>query len=303
MSPVIPCMTRVRVRAGVLLGAALLAAGCAAQPGGVSAGTAPSSTPADGDVPLPDTGLVLQVAYVGGFVPPQVTYAQLPLVSMYADGQVITEGPVIAIYPGPALPNLQTTRIEPSRVAELAQHALEAGVGEEFDYGMPPVADVPSTRFTVVTDDGTETTEVYALQRGLFPQDEQVPGLTDEQVAARSELQGLVDELTGVGGAATESYVPEAVAAVVTPEADRDDGAPAREPVAWPGPPLPGDPLAGELDLSCVTATGTDADAVLDAAADANAETPWTMDDGTTWSLTLRPLLPHESDCADLPTP
>jgi hypothetical protein len=29
--------------------------------------------------------------------------------------------------------------------------------------------------------------------------------------------------------------------------------------------------------------------------------TPWTDEDGTRWSVTLRPLLPHERSCADLP--
>jgi hypothetical protein len=50
-----------------------------------------------------------------------------------------------------------------------------------------------------------------------------------------------------------------------------------------------------------VTAAGKAADAVLDAAKSATAVTPWTADDGTRWSVTLRPLLPHERSCADLP--
>ena len=39
---------------------------------------------------------------------------------------------------------------------------------------------------------------------------------------------------------------------------------------------------------------------MLDAAAAANAATPWVTPDGTRWSVLLRPLLPDESGCADL---
>jgi hypothetical protein len=49
-----------------------------------------------------------------------------------------------------------------------------------------------------------------------------------------------------------------------------------------------------------VTATGDQARAVLDAAGAASAVTPWTTPDGGRWSVTLRPLLPDESGCADL---
>ena len=298
MSTVVRSMRSTLARAGVLLGATLLTAGCAAQPGGGSA-SSPSSAPETG-AELPADGLVLQVAYSGGFVPPPVTYTQLPLVSVYADGRVITEGPVIAIHPGPALPNLQVSTIPTERVEELVQQALDAGVGEEFDYGMPPVADVPNTRFTVVTADGTETTEVYALQRGLFPEGEEVPGLTEDQVAARAELQDLVDELTGLSSEGSEAYEPESIAAVAStnflPGSTPDDVA------TWPGPPLPGDELSTGLELYCVVARDEAVAAVLEAAEDATAETVWQNPDGGRWALTLRPLLPHESGCADLPT-
>jgi hypothetical protein len=287
-------------RAGVLLGATLLTAGCAAQAGGGSA-PSPSSSAPEVDAQLPDDGgLVLQVAYSGGFVPPQVTYTQLPLVSVYADGRVITEGPVIAIYPGPALPNLQVSTMPTERVEELVQQALDAGVGEQFDYGMPPVADVPNTRFTVVTADGTETTEVYALQRGLFPEGEAVPGLTEDQTAARAELQGLVDELTGLGGESSQAYEPESIAAVAS--TNYPPGATPDDIATWPGPPLPGDELSTGSELYCVVARDEAVDAVLEAAADATAETVWQNPDGGRWALTLRPLLPHETGCADLPT-
>ena len=132
----------------------LALAGCAERgtTGGPSA--APSSAPPSSEAPAAD-GLVLRVEHVGGFVTPTTTAARLPLVSVYADGSVITEGPVVLIYPGPALPNVQVAEIDDAAVQDLVDRALAAGVAETSDLGMPPVADAPSTRFTLVTADRT----------------------------------------------------------------------------------------------------------------------------------------------------
>ena len=89
-------------------------------------------------------GLVLRAEYTGGFVSPSVTAARLPLVSVYADGRVLSEGPVAAIYPGPALPNLQEQQIDQGAVQDLVDRAMAAGVAETSDLGTPPVADATS---------------------------------------------------------------------------------------------------------------------------------------------------------------
>jgi hypothetical protein len=52
--------------------------------------------------------------------------------------------------------------------------------------------------------------------------------------------------------------------------------------------------------VTCVTATGAEATAVIEAAGGANLLTPWLSADGTRWSVLFRPLLPDESGCADL---
>jgi hypothetical protein len=97
--------------------------------------------------------------------------------------------------------------------------------------------------------------------------------------------------------------VPSAVAGIVrpwtAPEADIAQGL-SPEPVPWPGPALPGTPLGGLPDVTCVTATGGEATAVIEAAGGANLLTPWLSADGNRWSVLFRPLLPDESGCADL---
>jgi hypothetical protein len=283
---------RPTVAVAVLLGTASCGSGAA---GGVTGAT--SSPTASTVVPAAAEGLVLRVEYTGGFLTPPMLAGRLPIVSVYADGRMITEGPVAAIYPGPALPDVQVQTIEAGAVQDLVDRAVAAGVGETSDLGTPPVADATSTRFTVVTADGTFVREAYALWETPM----EGSGLTAEQDAARAKLAALLSALTEetTEGSGTQAYEPDAIGAIVSPWADPGDGLPQHE-VAWPGPALPGEPTGGPMDVSCVVAAGAQARAILDAAGAATAATPWVTPEGTRWSVTFRPLLPDESGCADL---
>lgn len=284
------------VRIGFVGSLLLLATACA-QSGGES-GEGPGGPAGVGGPDQP--GVALRVDQIGGFLDPADRLGRLPIIAVYASGEVITQGPQVAIYPGPALPNLQLHRIAPEDVDRLIARARDAGVRAGADLGRPSVADAPSTRFTLSSASGTEVLEVYALG--------ETDGLTEAQRTAREKLRNLLTELTEPGGlveadraGAAEPYRPEGVAAVATPwRADRNAGPAGQQPeVAWPGPALPGASLPG-LDVHCVEAHGADADAVLAAAEKANANTPWTAG-GKRWQLRLRPLLPDEAGCADLP--
>lgn len=275
------------------------------------AGAAPGS-PATDD---PGAELVLQVQHVGGFVTPTMLATRLPVVSVYDDGRVITQGPQIAIFPGPALPNVLVRQVDDGGVERLVDLALEAGVGEDRDLGRPPVADVPTTRFTVVTEESTRRTDVEALgafdmapSEGVEPASGPAPetGLSPEALAARAELNALLSALTDLeatlGAEAVgpeQPYEPEALAVVATPWVDPGADLGAQPEVPWPGPALPGESMAEGLDLSCVTVTAPELGDVLAAAESATSATPWTSG-GQRWSLAFRPLLPHESGCADL---
>ena len=297
---------RGRLRAAAVL---LLIGGLAACADPAGSGSPPSDA-SDVVLPAQPGALVLRVEYVGGFMTPETNLSRLPSFSLYADGRLITNGPVAAIYPGFALPNLQVQTLDEAMVRELADRALAAGVAESTDLGSPNVADVPSTRITLVTADDTHVREVYALAEYVFEGDRSETDLTDEQRAGRAELRDLLtalgnlgQQLTPDGQVPVEPYVAESVAAIVrpwsAPEEDIAQGL-APDPVPWPGPPLPGEPAGGLPELSCVTATGAAAAAVLAAAGDANMLTPWSTPDGAVWSVAFRPLLPDESGCADL---
>ena len=268
----------------------VLVAGCAGSGGDAATRPTPVS---DGP-----GRLVLQVEHVRGFTTPEALATRVPLVAVYGDGRVVAPGAQIEVYPPPALPPLQVWRLDPDGVQTVVDRAIAAGVTGTGDLGTPPVADAPATRFTLVTDEGTTVREVEALFE--LPEDS---GLTLEQQAARGELLGLLDVLTSpepLGATGPEPYEATAVAAAVAPWAPPTDPALVQPEVPWPGPALPGEPLPGGLGLSCVVARGAEAGAVLAAAASATTLTPWVAIDGSRWTLTLRPLLPHETGCADL---
>ncbi len=276
---------RMRTRLVVaVLGVGLALTGCAERGGSPSSGSV--ALPADGDA------LVLRIDYTGGFVTPETTVGRLPLVSVYRDGRVITEGPVIAIYPAPAWPNLQVAQLDEAGVQELADAARDAGVAQTGDLGMPNIADAATTRFTLVTETETFVREAYALT----PDGTDV-GYTAEQQSARAALAGLLQRFT-VLDEQTTGYEPTAVAAIAGPYVEpTDQGLGSRPPVAWPGPDLPGEPVGP--GIGCVVATGEQAAAVATAAQAADSLTPWTSG-ASSWAVTFRPLLPDETGCADL---
>jgi hypothetical protein len=288
-------MTRLR---GALAAAAVplfLLSACA-QPAGNDAAAAGSST-----APRPRADdLVLRAEAYGGFVPPDQVVGRLPMVSVYGDGRVISEGPVPAIYPAPALPNLQVRTITPELVHELVRQGLAAGVRTGTDFGRPNVADAPTTRVTVVTDGDTQSVAVEALGEAQATD----PGLTAGQRAARTKLSAYVKKLTGLssapGAAKPATYQPETVAVLARPWADNGSGRPAPAEKTWAGPKLPGGYLNPDIKMGCVVVSGAQKDSVLADARTATQITPWTAGYDK-WLITFRPLLPDEArGCAVL---
>ncbi|MGK5685512.1 hypothetical protein [Actinoplanes sp. URMC 104] len=290
-------MNRLR---GTLMAAAVplfLLAACA-QPGATGAGSAtgsgsPESAPAS---PRSGDDLVARVESYGGFVPPDRTVGSLPAVSVYADGRVITQGPVPAIYPGPALPNLQVVTLSPDQIQQLTQEATASGVRPGTDFGRPNVADAPTTRVTVRTDQGVQSVSVEALNEAQAKD----PMLTAAQQAARARLAGFVKKLTDLsaGDATTASvaYEPTSLAVLARPYTEPAGDEPAQTPIAWTGPALPGDYLNPALKIGCVVVTGADVATVMTTARMANQLTPWTAGSGK-YLITFRPLLPDEKGC------
>jgi hypothetical protein len=289
-------MTRLRGSWAVATVTLFLLGACARA--GDSAGGAAAESPSGSPVVTDPNALVLRVERLGGFMAPDQQLGRLPVVSVYGDGRVITQGPQIARYPGPALPNLLVQQVDPATVDGLVAKASAAGVKNGADLGQPNVADAPTTRITVATADGTRSLDAVALSEAQ-PND---PKLTTGQRDARAKLAAFVQEVTDLpvanGMPEAQPYQPAAVAALARPYTKPQNGLPQQPAaVAWPGPALPGTPLTA--GAGCVTATGSAAQKVLAAAKAANAITPWTSA-GRQWTVIFRPLLPDESGCASL---
>lgn len=273
---------------------ALVLTGCASLRDGDGDSTRDSALPGGGTAQ--DAGTpVLQVSRGGGFMPMGYDFASVPELTLYGDGTLLSVGPQIDIFPGPALPNLLTSEVDAAEVAEILAAAEEAGLLTEIDYGMPPVADAGATIVSLTVDGTTylHSAEALGLSDGTVA-GEAAMGLTDEQVAARVALsEFLTDVRDRLGAGDGDAYDATAYAVMAQPAASTEpvDGEIERTVTTWP------------IDLSladlsgCAVVEGEDATALEAALVEANTLTLWEQD-GATYDAWVRPLLPGETDCA-----
>lgn len=308
-----------RMVRGAVVGVAAL--GLAACGGAVDAGSGSGGGEEDGLVRDVVDAPVLQVHSAGGFVMPGYDFAAVPSLTVYEDGRAITHGPQIMIFPGPVLPNLLVAELTDDDVAAIVEAARDAGLlAEAPDYGQPPVADVPTTYVTLTVDGETYVHAVNALGmgdgtdagagEGVVGADDgaagdggsdemgqpQEIGLTPEQVAARTALNEFLGEVDGI--VPTGDGEPYDITAFAVAGRPADGGAPADPELAPDVVPWPlGSVALADLD-GCVVVEGEDAVTLLDTLRDANQLTQFD-EDGTTYEVWFRPLLPHETECPD----
>ena len=291
-----------------VLALTLLAAAC----GGIGGdGDGPRSGGGDGgddvayDHPTGADELVLRLEQGGGFVPVEYNLRNLPGVSIYGDGRMIVQGPVIEIYPGPAMPNLQVTRLTEDAIQAILAEAEAAGLlGPDASYDYPCVTDLPTTTFTVNADGATHTVSAYALG---FADGGMSTGQCDGvDIAAREKLLDFSTKLGDVRSwlpagsfGDEEPFTPSALRVYVTDYRDAVEPELEQPEVAWPleiALDRFGEPDSNLQEYRCGVVDGADLDALLPEAQAANELTPWSSD-GTTYGLTFRPLLPDESGC------
>jgi hypothetical protein len=262
----------------------------------------PSGAPAGIAYPTGASDLVLRLRYVGGFVAPAAHLVDLPVISVYGDGTVILPGPQIAIFPGPALPNLQRATITPAGMQILLEAARDAGLlGPDAHYDLGGIMDASSAEFTLNADGRVHTVSAYALMESSGS-----PQGPDASVAeARTRLarfQAQLGSLEGLLGSELGDWSPyqaERFQLLVSAGAPDNQGL-VQPAIAWPlstplatfGAALP-DLFQGQR---CGVVVGDDAAVLLPALQDANALTPWTSEDAA-YALLVRPLLPGEEGC------
>lgn len=268
--------------------------------------------PGPGGVPAGVGAPVVQVWSAGGFVPVGRDFSQVPELTVYEDGTIITPGPQIRIYPGPLLPYVLVSQLDAADVEAIVAAARAAGLLTAApDYGMPGVADLPTTHIAITVDGVTYEHAAYALGyvsgegmdgagmdgegvdgAGVPPA--VVSGLTEEQVAARAVLAEFLTQVNGIAlaEADTTEYAPTAVAMFAWALEGSDAATqPEAEVVPWPIDT----PLA---DAHECTVIDGDAASVLLTALGTATQTTYFEQDGVTYQAWVRPLLPHETSCA-----
>jgi hypothetical protein len=248
--------------------------------------------------------LVIRYAEVGGFAGPRADLGRYPTVAVYGDGSVITQGPVPAIFPGPALPNLIVTKLTEAGLQKLLAAAAAAGLlGPDAQYDATGIADATTADFTVVAAGSKHHISAYALG---FSDATMEGGAAN--AAARTRLrafsQVLGDLRSSLGPDAMGSdaaYVYTSLRILSTTGAPQPgDPALARPPIAWPlSTPLatfgaPGSGVA--TGFRCGVVTGPDLETLRPLAAKATSITGW-RSAGADYTLMLLPMLPDDPGC------
>jgi hypothetical protein len=145
------------------------------------------------DVATGADDVVVSITNEGGFVPTGFAFANTPIVMVTGDGRVLSAGPMIAIFPGPLLPNVQQRSISPAGVQQLLARADELGLLADVSYERNDmIADAGTTIVTLTVDGTTYRHEAYAL--GLDTEGDPDRKALADFVAAATDLPATVGE-------------------------------------------------------------------------------------------------------------
>ncbi len=242
--------------------------------------------------------LVLRVDVGGGFIAPDYSLRQIPRFSLFGDGTLITQGPQMEIYPGPALPALIATPISEEGVQAILEATRGAGLfGPNRHYDFPCIADVGTTTFTLNAEAEHHVVSAYALSEGQSD----CPGVDTGARAKLARFQAKLGDLRSwlpEGSVGQDGQYAFTELRVYVRPYTGDPTLSERE-VAWPlTTPLAdfGQAVANLPDTRCGVVGGDELATLLPDVRSANELTPWTSE-GRSYGLLFRPLLPDEHGC------
>jgi hypothetical protein len=264
------------------------------EPGTTTPGSETANTAPAGAIMHPTSAdeVIVRLGYIGGLVPPDVAFANLPALLIAGDGRAYTPALTPAIFPGPLVPAINVRTIDEAGIQRILAVAAEANLLQAPpDYTADlDIADAPVTQLILDGGGGTFTHEAYAL------------GLQDPaETKARNVLNGVViqlgdlEQLVGSEHLGPDtSFVPEAYRLRVTPltvEALDSFIDPVPTVVPWP------DSIAVRLAdaTSCAVVPAT---AIGTLFSDASQRTFFREGDGeaaTVYTLSVLALLPGDS--------
>ncbi len=260
-------------------------------------GASPSPSPSPGE----PNAFVLR-ATISQALPPDATFAWLPVVLITANGRLISVGPTDAMFPGKLLPNLLERSISQAGWSAIANAARAAGLlsgKADFSNGVPAPGAAVAHLQMVVDGRSYDLTGDAAIPPCVAPGCP--PGEPGTQLAFAqfwSQLAGL-DSVIGPELGNEHTYAASSYAILVGPPAD-DQGLNQR-PLTWPldhALGTFGEPIAAADGRRCGIVDGTDAETLRPALERATSITPW-FDAGETGAghgLVVRPLLPGDGN-------
>ncbi len=250
----------------------------------------------------------------------QSMLVEMPLLTLYGDGQIVTP----ARWPDTdvplAMPELLGIQLNEDGIQAILNLAQDAGLlDRDFHSGGEALGSAngaTTTSFTVTANGQTLTSSVYDLNAENFAED-----ATDAAREGRGRLRTFLDQLIGRGGQSAglsedgvfdTSWLPAgSVVGVATPYViDRLEvivapAGPASAVVVWPlttppsaiGIPFKEDWLDGGR---CAVVTGGELETMRSALADAAYDLRFESE-GQQFVVFARPLLPDETGCAMSP--
>ncbi len=263
---------------------------------------APTAAPSQGgDVLEHETGatdVLLRYEEGGGFMMASFAATIVPNFTLYGDGTIVFRDPTEDFPPAEGSvfksPPMQTAKLTEEQIQDLLRTALDEGglaiARARYDNDM--VADASTAIFTITVGGQTKTVSVYAL--GM-----DVQGQAD--AAARAAFVKLASTLTTIdeGGVVTATdYVPTAYRGVLM----EAPGIQAPDIRAWPWPDIDvadfkanPDPNAFQFPMRVMTPAEIDM-LRIDGYAGGFQNMILKASDGTTYTFSLRPLLPGETE-------
>ena len=160
---------------------------------------------------------------------------------MYADGRVITQGPVLAIYPGPFMPNLQERTLSPEALDRLIALAREKDLLKDVRYDFPGIADAADTVLEINLDGKSYRLTAYALaEAGMEGEIAPAVEVPPADKAGRTAMREFIDALMAIPETdyvdQPHAYEFEALRLYVKPaEIVENSEFPGEQPpIAWP---------------------------------------------------------------------
>ncbi len=250
-----------------------------------------TSTTVDPDAPERP---ILTITDEGGFRPVEWILNSPPRFVVTNKGRLLHQGPMVELYPGPLLPNIQVATVDDETMKQIMQYiedvSLPAITGTSIDNDAAQfVADATNTVFTYLDPNGvSHSYSVYAL--GFDTQGEKK--LINAQLTSLLELLDRTASTTNAG-----AYLPASIQVFAgTLQFPVDQQFANIKP--WPL----SSPFADIKEVipgwKCLVVEGAEAATLLNVFSEANQITTWD-EAGVELQLLPRGLMPGEKGCQE----